>query len=331
MEMSPNSPLPFLAMVHWTGAQNQHPSATTLFSVADATPLGGGVRHGLEEELKNKSLCPTAQGWILVHEPEAATTYLLDAQSRQRIQLPDLAMEQRLIPYCSCLLAGAPTAAGCLVLLVEPAAAFIWYCRVGGGDWTKHEYDIGTAGDEYRADKKLIAPIAAYRGRFYFNAMATEMSVLELRPGAGLAFSSVATELADAERYKQALVFMVRTDEEEEEDLYKVVLLHNGGGFDKAKVFRMDFSEHRWCLVDDLGGRAFFVGQMYFGASCVPVAGDGIRRNCVYSLVAAKNTFRIFNLKEGTLEVQNLAPYEPMLETVGKSRLSWVLPTHPRA
>lgn len=87
MEMSPNPRLTFLAMVHWTEAQNKHSTATTLFSLTDARPLGGG--HGLEEELKNKSLCPTARGWILVHD--RVTTYLMDAKSRQKIQLPHLA------------------------------------------------------------------------------------------------------------------------------------------------------------------------------------------------------------------------------------------------
>jgi hypothetical protein len=219
------------------------------------------------------------------------------------------------------------------VLLVESAAAFIWYCRVGdGGEWTKHQYDIGSVGDGTFIDKSLIAPIAACRGRFYFNALSTETRVLELRAGAAPVFGSVATERAEADRYTQAMVFMLTADgEDEEEDLYKVVLLHNGGSFDKAMVFRMDFSEHRWRLVDHLGGRAFFVAQMYFGASCVPVAGGGIRQDCVYSLVSAENTYRIFNLKDGTSEVHNLEPDdEATMKIVRKSRPCWVLPTHPR-
>ncbi|KAM0892830.1 hypothetical protein ACQ4PT_025493 [Festuca glaucescens] len=333
MEMPP--PLPCLAMVHGVGAQDQPPTATTLISVADARPLAGAGVLALEEELKNKYLCPTPQGWMLVHDPDAATTYLLDAKRRQKIQLPRLAVEQRLIPYCSCLLSGEPTAAGCpVVLLVEPIDATIWYCRVGDSEWTRHEYDIGTVGDEYFVEKRVIAPIAAFGGRFYFNPVPAETRVLELllRPGAAAlapVFGSVAREPESTEDdgfVGTAEVFMVGTGDE----LYQVMLAQNGGRYDEVRVMRMDFADRRWRLVDELGGRAFFVAPMYFGASCVPVAGDGgIRQDCVYSLVgAAKNSFRVFNLKDGTSQV--CSSHE--LETVGKSRPCWVLPTtHPRA
>uniref|UniRef100_A0A453MF94 KIB1-4 beta-propeller domain-containing protein n=1 Tax=Aegilops tauschii subsp. strangulata TaxID=200361 RepID=A0A453MF94_AEGTS len=119
---------------------------------------------------------------------------------------------------------------------------------------------------------------------------------------------------------------MVATDDGE---LYKVVLLHHGGSYDEAKVLKMDFSESRWRPVEDLGGRAFFVAPMYFGASCAP-GGGRVRPDCVYSLVGvAKNTFRVFSLKDGTSEVRRLEEEQPAPETVGKSRPCWVLPTHP--
>ncbi|KAM0892831.1 hypothetical protein ACQ4PT_025493 [Festuca glaucescens] len=232
MEMPP--PLPCLAMVHGVGAQDQPPTATTLISVADARPLAGAGVLALEEELKNKYLCPTPQGWMLVHDPDAATTYLLDAKRRQKIQLPRLAVEQRLIPYCSCLLSGEPTAAGCpVVLLVEPIDATIWYCRVGDSEWTRHEYDIGTVGDEYFVEKRVIAPIAAFGGRFYFNPVPAETRVLELllRPGAAAlapVFGSVAREPESTEDdgfVGTAEVFMVGTGDE----LYQVMLAQNGG------------------------------------------------------------------------------------------------------
>ncbi|KAM3279958.1 hypothetical protein ACQJBY_047000 [Aegilops geniculata] len=328
MEMSPSFPLPCLAMVHGVGAERQQPTETTLFNLAGARPLAGAA---LQEELKNKSVCPTPQGWVLVqHQDAAGTTYLLDPGSSQRIDLPHLAIQQGLIPYCSCLLAGDPAAPGCPVLLVEPIATLVWHCRVGDGGWARHDYDIGTMGDEHFVEKRVIAPIAACRGRFYFNAVPTETRVLELaRPGAGApAFGSVATEPAEADRFGRARVFMVGTEDDE---LYKVVLLHHGGSYDEARVLKMDFSERRWRPVEDLGGRAFFVAPMYFGASCA-LGGGRVRPDCIYSLVGvAKNTFRIFSVKDGTSEVHRLEeeqqPVPP--ETVGKSRPCWVLPTHP--
>ncbi|KAF7045124.1 hypothetical protein CFC21_054260 [Triticum aestivum] len=329
MEMSPSFPLPCLAMVHGVGAKHQQPTATTLFSfsLAGARPL---EVVALEEELKNKSLCPTPKGWMLVvqHRDAAGTTYLLDPRSSQRIDLPHLDIQQGLIPYCSCLLAGDPTAPGCPVLVVEPIATLAWHCRVGDGEWARHDYDIGTLGDEHFVEKRVIASIAACRGRFYFNAVPAETRVLELaRPGAGApAFGSVATEPAEADRFGRARVFMVGTDDDE---LYKVVLLHRGGSYDEARVLKMDFSEHRWRPVEDLGGRAFFVAPMYFGASCAPTGGR-VRQDCIYSLVGvANNTFRVFSLKDGTSEVHQLEDEQLAPETVGKARPCWVLPIHP--
>jgi hypothetical protein len=160
--------------------------------------------------------------------------------------------------------------------------------------------------------------------------------VLELlhRPGAAALapeFGSVATEPETEDGFVgTATVFMVGTGDE----LYQVMLAQNGGRYDEVRVLRMDFTDSRWQLVDELGGRAFFVAPMYFGASCVPVAGDGgIRQDCVYSLVGtANNSFRVFNLKHGTSEVCISHEQPDVLETVGKSRPCWVLPrTHPRA
>uniref|UniRef100_A0A453MF96 Uncharacterized protein n=1 Tax=Aegilops tauschii subsp. strangulata TaxID=200361 RepID=A0A453MF96_AEGTS len=54
---------------------------------------------------------------LVQHRDAADTTYLLDPGSSQRIDLPILAIQQGLIPYCSCLLAGDPTAPGCPVKL----------------------------------------------------------------------------------------------------------------------------------------------------------------------------------------------------------------------
>ncbi|KQK12209.2 LOW QUALITY PROTEIN: hypothetical protein BRADI_1g02185v3 [Brachypodium distachyon] len=306
-----------------TGAAVASPIITTTGSAAQLAPL--------EEELQNRSMCPTPHGWILVLDRDAAAC-LLDPHSRRRIPLPPLAIDPQLLPYCTCLLhPGDPSdPAGCLVLLVDPIATFLWHCRTGGGggggsEWTKQEYDIGTQGDAHFVEKRMIAPIAPCGGKFYFNPRPTETAVLELSHGGGPApaFSSYDAEVPGG----RAKVFLLES-EPASSSLYMVKVLHSGGSYDEIKVYRMDFPGRRWCPVDDLGGgRAFFVGPMNFGASCAAGAGSGIQENCVYSLVAADdNSFRVFNLKDGTSELRNLDAHT--LQTAERTISFWVLPMH---
>jgi hypothetical protein len=72
------------------------------------------------------------------------------------------------------------------VLFVEPIDDIIWYCHVGDFEWTRHEYDIGAVGDEHLVEKRVISPITAFGGRFYFNPVSPETGLLELllHPGA---------------------------------------------------------------------------------------------------------------------------------------------------
>ncbi|KQK12205.1 hypothetical protein BRADI_1g02165v3 [Brachypodium distachyon] len=293
-------------------------------AAAVASPIIAGsaaMITPLEDELKNKSMCPTPQGWILVLDrAAAAATYLLDPHSRRRIPLPPLAIDPRLLPYCTCLLhpvpgGGDPSAGQFLVLLRE---------------WAKHEYDIGTQGDGRIVEKRAIAPIAACRGKFYFNPRSTETEVLELPPrGGGAAPSPPVFSSCDAEvpgRAHRAKVFLVEEPEPAgaSSSLYMVMVLHNGGAYDAIEVYRMDFPGRRWCPVDDLGGRAFFVGPMNLGASCA--AGGGIQENCVYSLVGADdNSYRVFNLKDGTSEWRSVDGHK--VETAETTISFWVLPT----
>ena len=37
---------------------------------------------------------------------------------------------------------GSSRAGGCVVLVVDDDEPVIWFCRVGGERWTRHEYEI---------------------------------------------------------------------------------------------------------------------------------------------------------------------------------------------
>ncbi|CAM0953972.1 unnamed protein product [Alopecurus aequalis] len=289
--------------------------STILFSVSEKKRIIGGDIG----ELKNKIICPTAHGFMLARDPSSLATFLWSPQSHRTIELPPLSLELKddLLVQCK------PTTPNFVVLLVQPDGPFIWYCHVGDSQWTKHEYDIGTQALpdwDPPEEKVVICPIAACRGRFYFNGMSTSMGVIDFLPDP--VFSSIAYEDTIHASYEGggANVFLVESNDE----LYKINLWcsrdrskpHTG-----ASVHRMDFSKQQWCKVDDLGGRVFLLSRYEFGASCS--GGEaGLQHNCVYSVDVRRNTLQIFNIKDGSMELQKLddAPVS--------DRAFWVLPTN---
>jgi hypothetical protein len=227
-----------------------------------------------------------------------------------------LEVEDDLLVDCTCVLSSKPTAADCVVLLVEPDFPFIWYCHAAGDSkWEEHEYDIGTQALpdwEPPEEKVVISPIAAYRGRFYFNSFSTSLGVIDFSSGSAPVFGSIAIDdtMDESYGYKRggcAKVFLLESDDE----LYMVRLLSAGvyEPFRGATVFRMDFSRRRWRRVDDLGSRTFLLSPFEFAAACE--GGQcGLLPDYVYC--ADRKSLQIFGVKDGSAEVQKLedAPAE---------------------
>ncbi|XBJ27446.1 hypothetical protein VPH35_004709 [Triticum aestivum] len=271
-------------------------------------------------------ICPTARGFLLVRDPTSLATFLWSHQSRSKIELPPLPLDvddQQLV-YCSCLLSDKPTAPGCVVPLAPPGLRswdpFIWFCRVGDGQWVKHEYDIGTLvlpDWDPPEEKVVICPIAACRGKFYFNGMPDSLGVIDFC-GPAPVFSSITIDETIDEDH--GTVFLVESDGQ----LYMVCLLSVDVSepYRGATVHRMDFLKQQWCKVDDLGGRAFLLSLYVFGASC---SGDkcGLRQNCLYLPDPDEKTLQIFNVKGGSVELQKLD------EAPVSDKSFWVVPTDP--
>lgn len=220
----------------------------------------------MDEVLTGKVVCPTAQGHLLVRDPATLSAFLWNPRNRDKIHLPPLrGMDDSVLMHSHCLLSDEPTAPGCVVLLVEPGDACIWYVHLGvededGRSWARHDYAIGEPvvleyddDGEPVYDKNLICPIAACRGKFYFNSFATELGMLEFCPS-GPVFSSIEVDntiAADGsygygeEDNRPGFIHLVESDGE----LYMVTLLCRGTamiGIYGASVHRMDFAEWRW-------------------------------------------------------------------------------------
>ncbi|KAL6896679.1 hypothetical protein ACP4OV_007251 [Aristida adscensionis] len=147
------------------------------------------------------------------------------------------------------------------------------------------------------------------------------MGVLEFGPGAGgpPAFGSVAVNDVLCDGTGRAKVFMLECDGE----LYMACLwLPRAAAARQASVYRMDFSEQRWRLVEDVGDNAFFVAPFNFAASCA--AGKyGIRKNCIYSAdPLAEKSVKAFDIADGTAQVHSLEDFLP-----GEiDRSLWIMP-----
>uniref|UniRef100_A0A0D3FPR9 KIB1-4 beta-propeller domain-containing protein n=1 Tax=Oryza barthii TaxID=65489 RepID=A0A0D3FPR9_9ORYZ len=281
-------PLPFPCLALYEGANTPKPTFFDIFEEAM-------IECAIDSLTNNKKkLWSTPQGWILVRDAAAAATFLQNPRdSGDKIHLPHL--PEDLPSKSTCVLSGKPTIPGCVALLVEPFATVIWYLHVGeeDGEWTRHEYDIGTQrldppidGEDH--EKVPICSIAACRGKFYFNGGLSDIGVLEFSPSAAAAspvFSSL--ELAgEFEVVYRAKVFLVESGE----DLYMVMLVYHSFRCDKTdyetRVYRMDFSEQppRWRAAGDLAGGAFLLSPWYFGATC-SAAELGLHEDCVYAFV----------------------------------------------
>ncbi|OQU88053.1 hypothetical protein SORBI_3003G391700 [Sorghum bicolor] len=323
--MSPMLDLPCIAFHDY-----DHRS-TVLFSISEHKHI---VHGDADEVLRNKIICPTAQGLLLVRDPDTMATFLwnpLRSDDDKPLRL----------------LSDAPAASSCVVILVEGCNdTFIWYCRPGAGDdhWEKYEYDIGSHvlrypdGEEDQIQKDVICSIAAHGGKFYFdNAALTELCVIDFGTGASSPEPTLTTVAVDDTvtadggdyghgRHRPCRVFLVESGG----DLYMVRLLfrlpdRGGDEIDRCCVNRMDFSTLKWCNVRDLGGRAFLLSRFYFGASC-SAGGDhgGLLPDRVYFVLDRNKTLQVFDVQDGSYQLQKLDGDPKVVD-----KAFWLLPINP--
>uniref|UniRef100_M8BZB7 KIB1-4 beta-propeller domain-containing protein n=1 Tax=Aegilops tauschii TaxID=37682 RepID=M8BZB7_AEGTA len=167
-------------------------------------------------------------------------------------------------------------------------------------------------------EKVVICPIAACRGKFYFNSTSTSLDVIDFCGGlAAPVFSSIAVE--DTIGMCHGSVFLVESSDQ----LYMVRLfgVNASEPYHGATVHMMDFSKRQWCEVDDLGGCTFLLSIYEFGASFSGDGSCGLRQDCVYFPDRHRKTLQVFDVKDGSIELQKLD------EAPASDRAFWVLPT----
>ncbi|KAF8664894.1 hypothetical protein HU200_054210 [Digitaria exilis] len=325
-QMTPRPELPCIAFHDYdrstvTLSLSEHKRITLCATTAD-------------EALSNKVICPTAQGLLLLRDPDTMATFFWNPMTGDEVvELPPLREvgDDALIDS-HCLLSDHIAAPGGVVLLVEGGDDTVfWYCRLNEDDarWTKHEYDIGSHVLPYpdkddEIEKEVICSIAACCGTFYFDCAGKDLRTIDFSAGAEpVVTAAIAIDGDMVDKRLPCQVFLVESDGE----LYMVRLFfalpYDGGDeIDGVGVYKMDFSGRRWRAVSDLGGRAFLLSPFYFGASCC--AGDeyGVLPDCVYFVIHWSKTLQVFDVQQGTYQLHKL---DEAPEVVNKA--FWLLPT----
>jgi len=103
----------------------------------DIEALGSNMRFAL-----------TWQGWILSSSRDNFRTSLSNPHTLEKIDLPHLG--HQLPRYFECVLSDMPTSPGCVVVVLHPDAPCLWYCHIGGHEWIKYDYDVGSQQHDIR-------------------------------------------------------------------------------------------------------------------------------------------------------------------------------------
>ncbi|KAM0823483.1 hypothetical protein ACQ4PT_070821 [Festuca glaucescens] len=290
------------------------------------------------DELRRYRCFVTPQGWVLALDPASCQTFLCRPQDGERIQLPP--KEQGFPESCKCLLSDMPGAAsGSSVVVFDLDDNEMWVCKIGATNWDSHRYEPSMFVKGRIPQLTNIAMghgIAAVGGRIYFELTAREMGVIDFNGKEGLKLDTIEVDMVDLPlSIRMASMYLVESSGE----LFLVVIFFDGENVHKIAnhaVYKMDFSEPKWCEVDEIGADRVFLlggdrlGISCFGASCS--AGDhGLGGNCIYFLnhvpTTTKSFLHVIDLKTGTEEARR-----PFITHNGYHMMPvrspfWLLPT----
>ncbi|CAD6343130.1 unnamed protein product [Miscanthus lutarioriparius] len=136
----PSSCLPLVVFHHHPHGHGQEEDANDeemlMFSVSKRS-LHENVEHGLLAA--GNSMCwTTPQGWILLlaqdHGTMPSSARLWNPCLGDKLPLPDIGEEHQMPYHCRCLLSHKdPTHPGCVIVLFNDTAPYLWYCHTAGG------------------------------------------------------------------------------------------------------------------------------------------------------------------------------------------------------
>ncbi|CAO1942545.1 unnamed protein product [Urochloa humidicola] len=273
----PLGTLPVLVYDHGLKPQNRRQTA---FAIGDQS-----LHTIYVPELAGNYYHATPHGWVLLVSPgPSPRARLWDPRSGQSVPLPDMDPEPPKV--WECFLSAAPTAAPCVVLVLDMKEPRFLYCRVGDTCWSAHEYDIGDVGlpPEYALPSKvLIHQTAAMDGKFYFLPNGNRIGVIDFSPAAAPEFSYI--DLPPQPEFPDGSNCCREQLVESHGELFDVYIYLKGFSPEilTVRVYRIDLSGQEAALskVDDLGDRVFLLSFSNTKLLC-SASKYGVKGNCVY-------------------------------------------------
>ncbi|KAF9614472.1 hypothetical protein IFM89_018719 [Coptis chinensis] len=263
-------------------------------------------------------------GWLIMMDylSKEDHCFLWNPDTREIIDLPprdEDDIEQ--IKNSGCILLSPPANLDCTVLFVGKSF-FLWW-RVGDKIWTKDEYEI--VRDGIKIDDYIDKVISCTDGTIYALTMQRLTIIIDREPCGKLSVRTL--DFERPQYYPETLCFHAYLVESCGEIIF--VVIHSEGvtfkGVNHIELFKMDFSEEAWVIMDCLGDNVIFVSTIGADSMSVSATQSGLKGNCIYfTLVQDKHNLYVFDLEDESISI-----YLPCPNLRTPSSLPfWLLPSN---
>uniref|UniRef100_A0A0E0J0U9 KIB1-4 beta-propeller domain-containing protein n=1 Tax=Oryza nivara TaxID=4536 RepID=A0A0E0J0U9_ORYNI len=268
-----------------------------LYSISSQQLL---ANSGLDD-LKDHFYWITPQGWLLMLHRDSHEIFLRNPFTSQRINLPfdqDRFLRKN---YIRCLLSHKPTDSNCVVLILSLHDTVIWYCRPGGMQWFKHEYQARRFFRHRGTVIENMSLITAVGGKFC-TVFPSTVVTLDFSPNP--TFDIVAVTSVQNSVYKFMEIYLLES-RGELFCLYFYPPVSCPNKTVEISVYKLDILTTAWVKVDTLGDRAFFIDTREDYGTSVNAKEACLQENCIYFSRHKDKGLYVYSMERGTTAAIN--------------------------
>ncbi|KAF2916038.1 F-box/kelch-repeat protein At1g57790 [Oryza sativa Japonica Group] len=259
------------------------------------------VAYDKPDDLKDHFYWITPQGWLLMLHRDSHEIFLWNPSTSQRISLPfdqDRFLRKN---YTRCLLSHSPTDPNCIVLVLSLHDTIIWYCHIGGTQWSMHKYHARRFHHHRFTVIKSMSLLTAVGGKFY-TTFGDRIVTLEFFPYP--TFDIIPIKSAHNIVYHFAEICLL----ESSGDLFILFFYHPMTCSQKTveiDVHKLDITRRAWVKMDTLEDRAFVVNTIKNSGVSVNAKEVYLDGNCIYFLMRGDKGLYVHNMERGTTTALN--------------------------
>ncbi|EAZ44625.1 hypothetical protein OsJ_29245 [Oryza sativa Japonica Group] len=222
-------------------------------------------------------------------------------EAKERISLPfdqDRFLRKN---YTRCLLSHSPTDPNCIVLVLSLHDTIIWYCHIGGTQWSMHKYHARRFHHHRFTVIKSMSLLTAVGGKFY-TTFGDRIVTLEFFPYP--TFDIIPIKSAHNIVYHFAEICLL----ESSGDLFILFFYHPMTCSQKTveiDVHKLDITRRAWVKMDTLEDRAFVVNTIKNSGVSVNAKEVYLDGNCIYFLMRGDKGLYVHNMERGTTTALN--------------------------